>query len=67
MTTKKLFKGTPNELIITETNNKIIVENKEDIRLKELRERQLKFLCETSFVVISSSLLGVCLTYLITK
>ena len=67
MTTKKLFKGTPNELIITEKNNKIIVENKEDIRLKELREQQLKFLCETGLLIISSFLLGVCLTYLITK
>ena len=67
MTTKKLFKGTPNELRITEKNNKIIVENKEDIRLKELREQELKFLCETGLLIISSFLLGVCLTYLITK
>lgn len=67
MTTKTLFKGTQNELRITEVNNKIIVENKEDIRLKELRQQQVKFFYETGLLIISSFLLGCFFTYLIMK
>jgi len=67
MTTKKLFKGTERELVITDNKGLINVYTKEDLRLREVKRQQLKFIIETGSIIILAFLLGCCLTYLIVK
>lgn len=67
MTTKTLFKGTERELLITDNKGIINVYTKEDLRLRELKRQQLKFIIETGSIIILAFLLGICLTYLMMK
>lgn len=67
MTTKKLFKGTERELIITNNNGVINVYTKEDLRLQKLKKKQKDFIIKNGSIVLLSILLGFCLTYLMMK
>ena len=57
----KLHENKKNELLITEINNKIIVQTKEDLRLKDLRRVQKEFV----LIVLVSITFGIALSFVI--
>jgi len=67
MITKKLFKGTERELLITEKNGVINVFTKKDLELKQLKKQELRCFYESVFFMFLSFLLGCCVTYLMMK
>lgn len=62
---KTLFKNTPNELQITEVGNRIIVKNKEDLRIEALRKEQQRFILNHLVLIATSIILGICIAYLL--
>ena len=59
----KLHEKTERELLITTKGNKIIVENKNDLRIKKLKQEQLDFIIEKSIFLFLGIALGCCLMY----
>jgi hypothetical protein len=65
MKTKTLHRNTPNELRITYTNNEILVENLEDIKLKQEQEKEVDCFLQSLLMMFFAFVLGCCVTYLI--
>lgn len=63
----KLHENTNRELLITTKGNRIIVETKNDLKLKQLRKEQQNFIIEKSILLFLGIALGCCLMYIFLK
>lgn len=63
----KLHENTNRELLITTKGKRIIVENKNDLRLKKLKQEQIDFVIEKSILLFLGIALGCCLMYTFLK
>lgn len=59
----KLHERTERELLITTKGNKILVQTKQEIELKNLRKQQRDFIIEKTILLFLGISLGCCLMY----